>query len=86
MDPVTATLVILVLAVIAFVSNRDGNPEIYVINADGTNPVRLTNLSTLEWGPAWSPDGKSIFFPVCTNVDYGVGCEIFVAPTTAQAP
>ncbi|HYR08458.1 MAG TPA: LpqB family beta-propeller domain-containing protein [Longimicrobium sp.] len=47
---------------IAFVSNRDGNPEIYVMNADGTNPVRLTNLPTLEWGPAWSPDGARIAF------------------------
>jgi Tol biopolymer transport system component len=47
---------------IAFVSTRDGNPEIYVMNADGTNPVRLTNLATLEWGPAWSPDGARIAF------------------------
>jgi VCBS repeat-containing protein len=28
---------------IAFVTNRDGNPEIYVMNADGTDPTRITN-------------------------------------------
>lgn len=28
---------------IVFVSNRDGNTEIYVMNADGTNQTRLTN-------------------------------------------
>ena len=30
---------------IAFVSNRDGNQEIYVMNADGSNQTRLTNNS-----------------------------------------
>src|SRR3990170_8751258 len=28
---------------ICFTSNRDGNDEIYVMNADGTNQTRLTN-------------------------------------------
>jgi hypothetical protein len=28
---------------IAFVSDRDGDPEIYVINADGSGQKRLTN-------------------------------------------
>ena len=28
---------------IAFTSDRDGNWEIYVMNADGTNPINLTN-------------------------------------------
>ena len=47
---------------LAFVSNRDGNPEIYVINADGTGLLRLTNHPAGDYNPAWSPDGKRIAF------------------------
>jgi WD40 repeat protein len=47
---------------IAFVSDRDGNKEIYVMNADGTNQRNLTNHPAADWGPAWSPDGKKIAF------------------------
>ena len=37
---------------IAFVSYRDGNFEIYVINADGTRQTRLTNNDAIDAGPA----------------------------------
>lgn len=47
---------------VAFTSERDGNPEIYVINADGTNPRRLTDQSALDGAPAWSPDGSRLAF------------------------
>ncbi len=40
---------------IAFVSDRDGNYEIYVMNADGTNQTRLTNNPASDSGPAWRP-------------------------------
>ena len=40
---------------IAFESNRDGNGEIYVMDADGSNQTRLTNNSAGDWLPAWSP-------------------------------
>ncbi len=34
---------------ILFVSLRDGKYEIYVINADGSNQVNLTNNSADDW-------------------------------------
>ena len=49
-------------AQITFVSNRDGNPEIYVMDADGKNQHRLTNHPDNDWSPSWSPDGKRIVF------------------------
>ena len=48
---------------IAFSSNRDGdweqkpndNWEVYVMNADGTNPINLTNHKAWDSGPVWEP-------------------------------
>ena len=47
---------------IAFVSERDGNAEIYVMNADGTGQRRITNDPAFEslGTAAWSPDGKRL--------------------------
>src|SRR2546427_6971940 len=42
---------------IAFVSWRDGNNEIYVMNPDGSNQTNLTKNSASDYEPAWSPDG-----------------------------
>jgi len=47
---------------IAFVSNRAGNNEIYVMNADGTGITRLTNNAASDEAPAWSPSGTRILF------------------------
>jgi Tol biopolymer transport system component len=38
---------------IAFVSGRDGNNEIYVMNADGTGQTRLTNDPGEDVDPSW---------------------------------
>jgi TolB protein len=45
---------------IAFTSNRDGNPEIYVMNADGSNVRRMTNNPSIDVTPTWSPNGNQI--------------------------
>ena len=47
---------------IAFQSQRDGNPEIYVMNADGSNQLRLTSNSVFDGDPAFSPGGEKIAF------------------------
>ena len=69
---ILASIVVLVLtplmicveahAQIAFVSKREGNPEIYVMEADGRNQRNLTNNRDNDWWPSWSPDGKRIVF------------------------
>ena len=49
-------------AVIAFSSKRDGNWEIYAMNADGSGQRNLTNDPADDEEPAWSPDGGKIVF------------------------
>jgi Tol biopolymer transport system component len=49
-------------AMIAFASDRDGNPEIYVMAATGSHVTRLTNDPAHDWNPVWSPDGSRIAF------------------------
>jgi len=47
---------------IAYLSNRDGNQEVYVMNIDGSGQQRLTSNRVEEWDPAWSTDGSKVFF------------------------
>ena len=49
-------------AQISFMSHRDGNWEIYVMDADGGNQGNLTNNPGDDQFPSWSPDGKRIAF------------------------
>jgi TolB protein len=57
---------------IAFVSNRDGNDEIYVMNPDGSDQRRLTNNPGEDWHPAWSPDGTKILFQCMSGGTFNV--------------
>lgn len=52
---------------LAFVSTRDGNPEIYLWNLDESTFTRLTDNPAVEAQPALSPDGSRIAF--ATNRD-----------------
>ncbi|MCH7984312.1 MAG: PD40 domain-containing protein, partial [Chloroflexi bacterium] len=54
---------------IAFDSDRDDDgenfiktSEIYVMDVDGTNQMRLTNSASSDFRPSWSPDSRKIVF------------------------
>ena len=47
---------------IAFMSDQDDDWELYVMDADGSNPVRLTRSTGRDAQPSWSPDGSRIAF------------------------
>jgi len=51
------------------------NPEIYAINADGSDLVQLTQHEGDDLAPAWSPDGSMITF-VCRLPDGNM--DVFV--------
>jgi Tol biopolymer transport system component len=50
----------------------DGNREIYVMNADGSNQIGVTNDPALDQEPAWSPDGDHIVFSSNRNGNFDI--------------
>ncbi len=67
---------------ITFASERDGNLEIYVMNADGSGVNRLTYNGARDLFPAWSPDGRHIAFH--SNRDGRM--DIYVMNTAGEPP
>ena len=59
---------------IAFHSNRDGPFQIYSMNPDGSDVVRLTFSGVNEFLPLWSPDASRITFGRC----FGDHCDVVV--------
>ena len=47
---------------IAYTSDRSGNPQIYLMDAEGGNQHRITHKSGYCDSPAWSPKGDKIAF------------------------
>lgn len=61
---------------LAFSSSHTGNNEIYLINANGSQPVNLTNNPSEDIRPAWSPDGSRLLF--LSNRDDRTRYQIFL--------
>ncbi|MCP4907324.1 MAG: hypothetical protein GY910_20290 [bacterium] len=53
---------------IAFISDRTGHRELYVMSADGREQRPATGSRTLKMFPEWTPDGKAVLY---TNYDGG---------------
>jgi Tol biopolymer transport system component len=68
---------------IAFQSNRSGNPEIWIADADGANAVRLTSFNgPLTGGPAWCADGRRLAFD---SRESGISA-IYIVDTLERVP
>ena len=62
-----------------------GSDEIFVMDADGQNPINLTNNAANDLRPAFSPDGSKIAF--ASNRDTpGAGLEIYVMDVDGELP
>jgi Tol biopolymer transport system component/formylglycine-generating enzyme required for sulfatase activity len=55
---------------VAFASDRAGNDDIFIINADGTDLLRLTDHPAADLEPAWSWDGQRLAFVSRRDGDY----------------
>ena len=51
---------------IVFVSDRDGHPQIFVMDSDGSNEHRISFTGFYNVSPSWSPRGDAIAY-VCMN-------------------
>ena len=57
---------------IAFTSDRDGDWDIYVMDADGSNVTQLTHNDAPDTEPSWSPDGERIAFTSTRDGDWDI--------------
>jgi len=69
-------------AQVAMVLSGEGNPEIYVSNAQGRGVSRRTRLPSVEASPAWSPDSSRLVF----TSDAAGGPQLYVMPATGGSP
>jgi eukaryotic-like serine/threonine-protein kinase len=68
------------LGQIAFASDREGSPDIWLMDLDGDNLSRLTFIPEGACQPAWSPDGSRLVFisPCSGNQDHYPGSSLFL--------
>ncbi len=83
---------------IAFLSDREGSEEVWIMKADGTEPKQLSKNSNAEFAsPAWAPDGQYVIvskaaFAINTfelwmyHIQGGSGVQITKAKPTPTAP
>ena len=66
---------------LALTLTKDGNSQLYMVNADGSNLQRWSANSTIDTEPDFSPDGKWIIF----TSDRGGSAQIYRMPTVGGA-
>ena len=73
---------------IAFISSRDGDPNLFIISTSGGEARSLTKISTGVSGPLWSPDGKWIAFATDVYPECGAddACNKEIAERWSKGP
>lgn len=67
---------------VTMVLSGEGNPEIYVANANGRGVSRRTQTSGVESSPSFSPDGQRLLF----SSDMAGGPQLYVMPVNGGSP
>ena len=67
---------------IVFASERSGHNEVWLCNADNSNPVQLTSLESTSGSPGWFPDGRRIVFDSSKEGDF----DIYTTDITTLVP
>ena len=67
---------------VTMVLSGEGNPEIYVANAQGRAVSRRTKLSSVESSPSFSPDGRQLLF----TSDMAGGPQLYTMPVDGGRP
>ena len=68
---------------IAFISDREGHEDMWIMNADGSDPVNLTQGQNCA-RPVWSPDGTKIAY-IDTGADH-FGRDLWVIDADGGNP
>ena len=68
---------------VAMILSKDGAPDVYVCDADGTNLKRLTATREDDSSPCWSPDGQWICFATKSK-DRRMLCKVPASGGTAE--
>src|SRR5262249_20666742 len=64
--------------------SRSGSQQIWICNADGSNPVQLTSFRGSVFFPNWSPDGQRLVFHA--RAEGQADADIFSVPATGGSP
>lgn len=70
---------------IVFESDRGGNRDIYVMDADGADPVALTNHLAGDFEPDWAPDGTRIVFASDRDSLFRGHVQLYVVDARGEA-
>ncbi|HEX5718891.1 MAG TPA: S9 family peptidase [Thermoanaerobaculia bacterium] len=69
---------------IAFLSDRSGGPQVWMVPSEGGEPRQVTRLEDQVRGVEWSPDGKWLAYSVAPGG--GLNEQIYLLQPDGQAP